>query len=71
MFVAAGNQLEKQVRRVLLEGDVADLVDDEQTDAPQLDQLGREPPSLSSAGAHLAGRRNSPIAQGGHPDRYS
>ena len=29
VFVAAGDQLEEQVRGVLLEGDVADFVDDE------------------------------------------
>ncbi|BCO45856.1 hypothetical protein MINTM002_15300 [Mycobacterium intracellulare] len=38
---AAGDQLEEQVRGVLFEGDVADLVDDEQPDAAQLGQLGR------------------------------
>ncbi|ORV98945.1 hypothetical protein AWC13_12135 [Mycobacterium kubicae] len=36
LLVAAGDQLEKQIRGVLSEGDVADLVDDEQSDAAQL-----------------------------------
>ena len=30
MFVAAGHELEEQVRGVLLEGQVADLVDDDE-----------------------------------------
>jgi hypothetical protein len=34
--------LEEQVGGVLLEGDVADFVDDEQSDATQPGQLGRE-----------------------------
>ena len=42
VFVAAGDQLKEQVGGVLLERDVADFVDDEQSDAPQLGQLGWE-----------------------------
>ena len=42
VFVAAGDQLEEQVRGVLLERDVADFVDDEQSDAAQLGQFGWE-----------------------------
>ena len=41
VFVAAGHELEEQVRGVLLEGQVADLVDDDQPVAPQPGQLVR------------------------------
>ena len=39
VFVAAGHELEEQVRCVLLEGQVADLVDDDLPVAPQPGQL--------------------------------
>lgn len=35
MFVAGGHELEEQVRGVLFERDVADLVDDDQPVAPE------------------------------------
>ncbi len=51
VFVAGGDELEEQVRGVLLEGQVADLVDDDQSVAAQLGELLREP-------AALGGRRS-------------
>lgn len=66
VFVAAGDQLEEQVGRVLLEGDVADLVDDEQTDATQLDQLGGQPPCI--VGGFKA---SDPVHRGGEGDAMS
>ena len=42
MFVAGGHELEEQVRGVLVERDIADLVDDQQTVTAQPDELGSE-----------------------------
>ena len=39
-FVAGGDELEEQVRGFGFEGDVADLVDDEQRVAAETDQFG-------------------------------
>ena len=39
MFIAGGHELEEQVRGVLFEPDVADLIDDDQTVAPEPDQF--------------------------------
>jgi hypothetical protein len=47
VFVAAGDELEEQVRGVLLERQVADLVDDDQSVAAQLSWV-------SSAGSRAA-----------------
>ena len=41
VFVAGGDELEEQVRGVLLEGQVADLVDDDQPVAAQPGELVR------------------------------
>jgi hypothetical protein len=43
VFVAGGDELEEQIRGVLLEREVADLVDDDQPVAAQLDELLWEP----------------------------
>ncbi len=50
LFVAGRDQLEQQVRGVLVERDVADLIDDEQPVAAELLQLGLEAAGLMSGG---------------------
>jgi hypothetical protein len=52
-FVAGRDELEEQVRRLRLEGDVADLVDDQQWVAAQPGQLGLE--AASGVGVGEAG----------------
>jgi hypothetical protein len=63
VFVAAGDQLEEQVRGVLFERDISDLVDDEQTDAPQFGQFSRKPASI--VGGFESGH---PVHGGGESD---
>ena len=46
VLVAGGDELEEQVRGVLLERDVADLVDDDQSVAAQPDEFLGQPPAL-------------------------
>lgn len=63
MLVAARHQLEEQVRGVLPERDVADLVDDEQPDAAQPGQLG-----LQSTGGVRSRQAGDPVDGGGERD---
>jgi hypothetical protein len=46
VFIAGRDELEEQVRGVLFERQVADLVDDDQPVAAQPDQLGVEAAAL-------------------------
>ena len=59
MFVAAGHELEEEVRCVLLEGQVADFVDDDQPVAAQPGELVGEP-----AGAVGVGEPGDPVRRG-------
>ena len=59
MFVAAGHELEEEVRCVLLEGQVADFVDDDQPVAAQPGELVGEP-----AGAVGVGEPGDPVGRG-------
>ena len=63
MFVAAGDELEEQVRGVLFEGEVADLVDDDQAVAAQSGEFGGELP-----GAVGVGESGDPVGSGGEQD---
>ncbi len=62
-LVAAADQLEEQVGGLGLEGDVADLVDDEERVATQAEQLVVEP-----AGAVGLGQGVDPFGGGGEQD---
>ena len=62
-FVAGGDELEEQVRGFWFEGDVADLVDDEQRVAAEPDQLGLQP-----AGVVGVGEAGDPFGGGGEQD---
>src|SRR3954454_6989143 len=62
-FVAGRDELEEQVRRLGLERDVADLVDDQQRVAAEADQLW-----LQSAGGVGVGEAGDPLAGGGERD---
>jgi hypothetical protein len=57
VLVAAGHELEEQIRGVLLEGEVADLVDDDQPVASQPDELVGEPATRMALEA-----RQDPVA---------
>ena len=59
VFVAGGDELEEQVRGVLVERDVADLVDDDQLVAADLLQLG-----LEASGLVGVGEAGDPVAGG-------
>ncbi len=63
-FVAGGDELEEQVGGFGFEGDVADLVDDEQRVAAEPDEFGLEP-----AGVVGVGEPGDPFGGGGeqHP----
>jgi hypothetical protein len=50
LFVAGRDELEEQVRCVLVEGDVADFIDDDQFVAADLLQFGIEVPGLVRGG---------------------
>ena len=63
VLVAAGDELEEQVRGVLLEGQVADLVDDDQPVAPQPGELVGEP-----SGAVGLGEPGDPFGRGREQD---
>ena len=63
MFVARRHELEHQVGGVLLEGEVADLVDDDQSVAAQAGELGGEP--SEAVGFLEAG---DPVHGGGEQD---
>ena len=65
-FVAGGDELEEQVRGFGFEGDVADLVDDEQRVAAEADELGLQPAGVVGASARRAthsdgGREQDPV----------
>jgi hypothetical protein len=62
-LVAGGHQLEEQVGRFGFEGDVSDLVDDQQWVAAQADQFG-----LQLAGVVGLGQRVDPVRGGGKQD---
>ena len=62
-FVAGGHELEEQVRGLGFEGDVADLVDDQQRDPAELDQFVLEP-----AGVVGLGEAGDPLGGGGERD---
>ena len=49
-LVAGGDELEEQVGGFGLEGDVADLVDDQQRVAAEADELGLQPPGVVGVG---------------------
>ena len=55
-FVAGGDELEEQVRRFGFEGDVADLVDDQQRVAAEPGELG-----LQGAGVVGVGGPGDPL----------
>jgi hypothetical protein len=63
-FVAAGDELEEQVGRFGLEGDVADFIDDQQWVTAQPGELGLEPSVVVGLGEPV-----DPLAGGGeqHP----
>ena len=63
VLVAAGHELEEQVRGVLLEGQVADLVDDDQPVAPQPRQFLGQP-----TGAVGFGEPGDPFGRGREQD---
>ena len=62
-FVAGGDELEEQVRGLGFEGDVADLVDDQQRDPAEPDQLVLQP-----AGGVGVGEAGDPLGGGGERD---
>ena len=62
VFVAAADELEEQVRSVLLEGQVADLIDDDQPVAPQSGELLWE--SSSAVGIGESGDLQSEASVG-------
>ena len=66
VFVAGADELEEQVRSVLFEGQVADLVDDDESVAAQLGQFGGEP-----SGAVGVGQAGDPVGGGGEQDPVS
>ena len=63
-LVAGGDELEEQVGRLWLEGDVADLVDYQQRGAAKASQIGLQP-----AGGVGVGQADDPLDGGGeqHP----
>jgi hypothetical protein len=63
VFVAAGDQLEEEVRGVLFKRDVADFVDHDEPDAAQLDQFSGQP--AGGVGCFEAG---DPVDGGGERD---
>ena len=63
-FVAGGDELEEQVRGFGFEGDVADLVDDEQRVAAEPDEFG-----LQAAGVVGVGEAGDPVGGGGEQRR--
>ncbi|MEI2714918.1 MAG: hypothetical protein V9G04_16915 [Nocardioides sp.] len=63
VFVAAGHELEEQVRGVLFEGQVADLVDDDQPVAAQPGELLGQP-----AGPVGVGESGDPLCRGCEQD---
>jgi hypothetical protein len=63
-LVAARHELEEQVGGLRLEGDVADLVDDQQRGAAQPDQLGLQP-----VGGVGVGQAGDPLRGGGKATR--
>jgi hypothetical protein len=66
LLVARGDELEEQVRGVLVERDVADLVDDDQFVAADLLQFGLETSGL--VGVREAG---DPVVRGVEEDRVA
>ena len=62
-FVAGADELEEQVGGLGLEGDVADLVDDQQRDAAEPDEL-----VLEAAGVVGVGEPGDPLGGGGECD---
>src|ERR1700745_4206890 len=62
-FVAAGDQLEEQVRCLRFERDVADLIDDQHGDAGEFGQL-----VLEFAGGVGVGKAGDPFGRGGERD---
>ena len=66
VLISGGDELEEQVCRFGLEGDVANLVDDEQRVAGEPGQLGLEP-----AGVVGLGKPVDPLGGGGEQDSVS
>ena len=66
MFIAGRDELEEQVRGVLLEGDVTDLVDDEEPVAAQSGELVGQPPGVVSGL-----KPGDPFGGGGEQDPMS
>ena len=62
-FVTAADELEEQVGGLGFEGDVADLVDDQQRVAAQSDEFG-----LQAAGVVSLGQASDPLTCGGELD---
>jgi hypothetical protein len=60
LFVAGRDELEEQVRGFGFEGDVADLVGDQQRDPPQLGQLVLQPAAVVGFG-----EASDPLGGGG------
>jgi hypothetical protein len=65
-LVAGGDELEEQIRGVLIEGDVTDLVDDDQLVAADLLQLG-----LKASGLMRFGEAGDPVVRGVEEDRVA
>jgi hypothetical protein len=57
------NELEEEVRGVLLEAEVADLVDDDEPGAPQPGQLGEEPGRASQSNSSIVFQAANPAAR--------
>ena len=74
-FVAGGHELEEQVRGFGLEGDVADLVDDDQRVAAQPGEFGLQPSvvvGVGEAGDPLGGGvEQDPVPGLAGPDRQT
>lgn len=62
-FVAGGDELEEQVGRFGFEGDVADLVDDQQWQAAEFDQFVLEVAAVVGGGESV-----DPLGGGGESD---
>jgi hypothetical protein len=77
VLVAGGDELEEQVRGVLLERELADLVDDDEAVSAQLGQFLRQAPvavGVGQAGDPVGGRREQhpvPVLGGDDAQRGS
>jgi len=60
LFVAGGDELEEEVRGIVVEGDVADLVDDEQLVAAKATQFLLEPTGCVPGSSPSLSRKPAP-----------